>query len=94
MIVIPLQSNGGLDFNPTLEVEADILGDLATLAARPFAFDSIYIYSHGWWTTANSALKGYCKFSISLARAFLEPRSSAALGIGCGNTLAGRCQRR
>lgn len=50
----------------------------------PFDFSDVFLYSHGWWTTADRAMDEYTRFSIGLAGVMLqEPRLPAAsLGIG------------
>jgi hypothetical protein len=33
----------------------------------PFNVSDVFIYSHGWWTSATSALSGYNEFSVELS---------------------------
>lgn len=77
-IMVPTTGQGAL-------IEPESLS--ATLQAAmnpPFDFSDVFIYSHGWWTTANRAMLEYTRFSVGLAGILLlAPRLPAAsLGIG------------
>jgi hypothetical protein len=52
-VTIPIGSNGVID--PDEQIQ-DIITKSMSLAFSP---TDIFIYSHGWWTTADAALKEY-----------------------------------
>ena len=60
-LTVPVNENG-IIFDPNIDVE------LRTAAAAPFSFSDVFLYSHGWWTTASSAVSEYNVFSIGFAR--------------------------
>lgn len=60
---VPINENGMI-------VDPNIGTELRTAATAPFAFTDVFIYSHGWWTTASSAASEYNIFSIGCARTF------------------------
>jgi Alpha/beta hydrolase of unknown function (DUF900) len=52
-ITIPIKANGAID--PDEQIQ-DIIGKSVSPVFNP---TDIFIYSHGWWTTADAALKQY-----------------------------------
>ncbi|MGA8532544.1 MAG: alpha/beta hydrolase, partial [Candidatus Tumulicola sp.] len=86
-ITVPINENG-IIFDPAMNgVVAEAIAD------QPFAFEDVYVYSHGWSTDAYLALDEYNRFSIDLARQILlasavhpsplvdPPRNSLGIGI-------------
>src|SRR5689334_19889551 len=41
--------------------------EINVLMSPTFAFDEIFLYSHGWWTDATAALNTYNRFSVGFA---------------------------
>jgi hypothetical protein len=77
-LTVPINENG-------IIIDENIEDELNTAAAAPFAFTDVFIYSHGWWTTASSAVSEYNVFSIGFAKTFQgmvasEPATFPKLG--------------
>lgn len=62
-LTIPINENG-------IIIDENIDTELQTAAAAPFAFTDVFIYSHGWWNTASSAVSEYNIFSLGFAKTF------------------------
>jgi hypothetical protein len=62
-LAVPINENG-------IITDQNIDVELQTVAAAPFAFTDAFIYSHGWWNTASSAVSEYNVFSIGFAKTF------------------------
>lgn len=62
-LTVPINENG-------IIIDQNIDVELQTAAAAPFAFTDVFIYSHGWWNTASSAVSEYNIFSIGFAKTF------------------------
>lgn len=86
-ITVPVNENG-LIFDPVMNaVVAEAIAD------QPFAFEDVYVYSHGWSTDAYRALDEYNQFSVELSKGILiassatpsplihAPRNSFGIGI-------------
>lgn len=58
---LPINENG-------IITDLNLDDDIATLAAAPFAFTDVFIYSHGWWTSFTSASAVYNQFAVGMAR--------------------------
>jgi hypothetical protein len=61
---------------------------LPSLMGDPFGFTDVFMYTHGWWTSAEAAMIDYNSFSIGMSRVVLgfgggsgRPKTSS-LGIG------------
>lgn len=84
-ITVPVNQNG-LIFDSTMNL---VVAD--AVAPTPFAFQDVFLYSHGWSTDADRALDLYNQFSIELAKQILltagsgtlvnPPRNSLGIGI-------------
>jgi hypothetical protein len=86
-ITVPINENGVIFDSSMSDVVAD------AMAPTPFAFEDIYLYSHGWSTDADRALDLYNQFSIELSKQVLmtmaapgsplasPPRNSLGIGI-------------
>ena len=86
-ITVPINENGIIFDSSMTGVIAD------AIAPSPFAFEDIFIYSHGWSNDADRALDLYNQFSIELAKQILlavqgpasplvnPPRNSLGIGI-------------
>jgi hypothetical protein len=64
-ITVPINENGVI-FDPDMN---DVVAE--AIALNPFAFEDVYIYSHGWSTDAYRALDEYNRFSIDLSKQVL-----------------------
>jgi hypothetical protein len=52
-ITVPIDANGVIDPD-------EKIADIITKAMSPaFGSEDVFIYSHGWWTGADAALKEY-----------------------------------
>lgn len=77
-IMVPLTAQGAY-------TDPNIGQSLDAAMSSPFAFTDIFLYSHGWWTTAEGAMNDYSRFSIGLAGVILSTVAAtqmSALGIG------------
>jgi hypothetical protein len=73
MLTIPSNQNGIL-LDPSLN------STVATaIAADPFGFEDVFVYSHGWSTDADQAIINYDVFSIGLMRRLLQTQAVAPL---------------
>jgi len=57
---------------------------IPTLAQPPFDFTDVFIYSHGWWTTANDAMVDYTRFTVGFATTILRAVAATAAGGAAG----------
>jgi hypothetical protein len=86
-ITVPINENGIIFDTDMDAVVAEAIAD------QPFAFEDVYLYSHGWSTDAYVALDEYNRFSVELAKSILlasaqspsplrdPPRNSFGVGI-------------
>ncbi|MBD5604900.1 MAG: alpha/beta hydrolase [Candidatus Eremiobacteraeota bacterium] len=86
-ISVPTNENG-IFFDPLL---SDTIED--AVADNPFAFQDVFVYSHGWATDADQSMSSYSRFSIELARQIVlmdravppalpdPPRNALGIGI-------------
>ncbi len=86
-ITVPINENGIIFDTNMNAVVAE------AIAEQPFAFEDVYVYSHGWSTDAFLALDEYNRFSVELAKSILlagaqtpspltnPPRNSLGVGI-------------
>ncbi|HEY9772172.1 MAG TPA: alpha/beta hydrolase [Planktothrix sp.] len=65
--------------------------------SAPFEFTDIFIYSHGWWTTATDAMADYSRFSVEFLKTVSSisptvitagPKSSFGIGVHWPSTLS------
>jgi hypothetical protein len=47
-------------------IDPDVQVYLPSLLRPPFAFQNTFLFSHGWWTTAQAAMIDYSRFSSGL----------------------------
>lgn len=81
-LTIPSNADGTI-FDPSLN---SVVAD--AIAADPFGFDDVYVYSHGWSTDAERASVDYDVFSIGLMRRLLiEQQQSGPLPSPARSTL-------
>jgi hypothetical protein len=71
-ITVPVNANGVI-FDVSMN---DVVTE--AMAVSPFGFRDVYVYSHGWSTSADVALDEYNKFSVDLARLILINRNTNA----------------
>ena len=69
-LTIPINENG-------IILDQRFKEELQTAATDPFGFTDVFLYSHGWWTTASSASAEYNIFSLGFAKALQ--------GLGCAS---------
>ena len=85
-ITVPLNENGVIS-------DDHIQDELRVVCAQRFGITDVFLYSHGWWTSAVAALADYNRFSVNFADktleiAAIEPpplarlRQTKAFGIG------------
>jgi hypothetical protein len=85
-ITVPLNENGVI-------TDDYIQDELKVACAQRFGITDVFLYSHGWWTSAVQALADYNRFSVNFADktleiAAMEPpplarlRQTKAFGIG------------
>lgn len=60
-LTVPINTNG-------IITDAHIDTEIASAVAPPFSFTDVFIYSHGWWTTASTAMGDYNDFSVGFAK--------------------------
>ena len=58
--------------------------------SSPFAFTDIFLYSHGWWTSAEGAMNDYSRFSIGLAGVMLSTVAPTQVSARLGSGSTGR----
>ena len=81
LFIVPTNENG-------LILDTQIAADIKTALSPPFAFDDVYLYAHGWWTSPQRAMQDYNQFTVGYARSVLTALAAAAgpppgaLGIG------------
>lgn len=64
-LTVPINENG-------IITDANIDQEIGKLAVAPFSFTDVFIYSHGWWTSATAAMSDYNDFSVGFARTLNE----------------------
>jgi len=60
-LTVPVNENG-------IIFDVNIDKEIQCAAANPFAFTDVFLYSHGWWNSASSAVSEYNIFSIGFAQ--------------------------
>jgi hypothetical protein len=80
-LTLPISGQGTITDVDTARALPSVMGD-------PFGFTDVFMYSHGWWTSAESAMIDYNGFSIGVSRIVLglgsevgHPKATS-LGIG------------
>ena len=80
-LTLPISGQGTITDVDTARALPSVMGD-------PFGFTDVFLYSHGWWTSAESAMIDYNAFSVGVARIVLglgsavgHPKATS-LGIG------------
>jgi hypothetical protein len=85
-ITVPINENGVIS-------DDHIQSELGLVCTQRFGITDVFLYSHGWWTSAISALADYNRFSVEFADktlqlAAIEPpplprlRQTRAFGVG------------
>ncbi len=85
-ITVPLNENGVI-------TDEYIQEELKVVCTQRFGITDVFLYSHGWWTSAVAALADYNRFSVNFADktleiAAIEPpplarlRTTKAFGVG------------
>lgn len=66
-------------------IDTNIDAVVSSLCNAPFNFSDVFLYSHGWWTTADAAIVDYARFSTGLAAVLMGnaavPRSALEIGV-------------
>src|SRR5437773_10930702 len=60
-ITVPINENGVI-------LDDKINSTLSQAMNQPFDFSDVFLYSHGWWTSATRAMEDYNRFSIEFVR--------------------------
>jgi hypothetical protein len=68
-LTLPISGQGTI-------TDMDTARALPSVMGAPFGFTDVFMYSHGWWTSAESAMIDYNSFSVGVSR--------IVLGIGGG----------
>jgi hypothetical protein len=66
-------------------LDKNIQRNVNTAMGPEFDFHDVFVYSHGWWTSAARATAAYNRFSIELARTLLSlgaPFDPSGFGMG------------
>ena len=66
-------------------LDKNIQSNVNTAMGPEFDFHDVFLYSHGWWTSAEEATEDYNRFSIELARTLISlgaPFDPSAFGMG------------
>ncbi len=72
-LTLPISGQGTITDVDTARALPSVMGD-------PFGFTDVFLYSHGWWTSAESAMIDYNAFSVGVSRIVL------GLGRRCGSS--------
>ena len=64
-ITVPLNENGVI-------TDEYIQDELKVVCTQRFGITDVFLYSHGWWTSAVAALADYNRFSVNFADKTLE----------------------
>ncbi len=86
-VTIPVDEHGWI--HDTRTGTNDISAALVSAMDDGKRFTDIFIYSHGWWTTADASMLQYGKFSLGYTQALIKidndlqypPKSSFGLGL-------------
>jgi hypothetical protein len=83
--IVPANENG-------ISLDPDIGTDLGIALADQFGFNHVFLYSHGWWTNAILAMRGYNRFTIEFSAQFrlrntLSALPTLSIGIHWPSTL-------
>ncbi len=60
-LTVPINENG-------IITDKNIDEEIQRAGIAPFAFTDVFLYSHGWWTSAVASMADYNDFSIGFAR--------------------------
>jgi len=76
-IMVPMTGQGTI-------IDTNIDNVVSDLSKAPFNFTDVFLYSHGWWTTADAAIVDYARFSTGFAATAMSTGQAptAALQIG------------
>ena len=77
-LIVPVSGQGVI-------VDPGSKPDFQRAMTPPFGYTDVYLYAHGWWTTAQSAMIDYNRFLLGFARVVMG--AEAAAGVGGGVTL-------
>jgi hypothetical protein len=58
--IVPANENG-------VSLDATIASDIGLAMNKPFDFQDVFLFSHGWWTNATQAMQGYNRFTIEFS---------------------------
>ena len=80
-ITVPLNENG-------IITDQYIDNELKVACSRRFGITDVFLYSHGWWTSAVEAMADYNRFSVNFADktleiAAVEPPPLPRLALAC-----------
>ena len=70
-ITVPLNENGVI-------TDQYIQEELKVVCTQRFGITDVFLYSHGWWTNAVSAMAEYNRFSVNFADKTLDDGSGRA----------------
>src|SRR4051794_14549881 len=81
-LIVPISGQG-------IIVDPGTKGILQRAMVHPFDYTDVFLYSHGWWTSAEAAMIDYNRFLMGLSPVVIEvdtvagrgPRASLGLGV-------------
>ncbi len=79
-LTLPISGQGTITDVDTARALPSVMGD-------PFGFTDVFLYSHGWWTSAESAMIDYNAFSVGVCadRPWLGERCGSSQGDVAGD---------
>jgi hypothetical protein len=77
-LLIPMNEQGGFTTDALVPI-------VQQATASPFAFSDMFLFSHGWWTSADNAMVNYDQFNVGFTRclisdAFAQPLAKPVQG--------------
>jgi hypothetical protein len=81
-IMVPITAQGTI-------LDTNISQVMQDLNAPPLDFSDVFLYSHGWWTSAEDAMVDYTRFSAGLIRTVHALAAAGAGAAGGGGGAAG-----
>ena len=76
-IMVPMTGQGTI-------IDTNIDDVVSALSNTPFNFSDVFLYSHGWWTTADAAIVDYARFSTGFAAIVTASAQAPASALEIG----------
>ncbi|MCA9814546.1 MAG: hypothetical protein KC652_05475 [Cyanobacteria bacterium HKST-UBA01] len=88
-IMLPMTENGFVKDSERMRTA------LKDAMIDPFQFTDLFIYSHGWWTTANASMVQYSQYTVEFVKQLAtqstlphRPKSSFGIGVHWPSTFS------